>query len=65
MMESYVDLVLNVLYDGENVASSPYLLKGPVYHEKCYCPEPSLDVWLKTMNCPTSYSQIGKQLNVS
>ena len=37
---------------------------GPVYHEKYYCPQPSLDVWLTTMSCPHSYSQIQKDLSI-
>lgn len=30
---------IEILYDNEHVAQSPYILKGPVYHEYCECPE--------------------------
>ena len=32
------------------------------YHEKCNCPEPSLNNWLTSMKCPSSYRQITEDL---
>ncbi|XP_040832833.1 protein O-glucosyltransferase 3 isoform X3 [Ochotona curzoniae] len=53
-------LRIEVLYDGEHVAQSPYILKGPVYHEYCECPEEEPHVWQKTLSCPTEEPQIAK-----
>ncbi|XP_055128995.1 protein O-glucosyltransferase 3 isoform X2 [Symphalangus syndactylus] len=52
-------LKIEVLYGNEHVAQSPYILKGPVYHEYCECPEDS-QVWQKTLSCPTKEPQIAK-----
>uniref|UniRef100_A0A8C6WZS2 Protein O-glucosyltransferase 2 n=1 Tax=Neogobius melanostomus TaxID=47308 RepID=A0A8C6WZS2_9GOBI len=43
---------------------SPYILRGPVYHEGCNCPQPSGDLWEKHMKCPGSFAQIDKDLSV-
>lgn len=40
----------------------PYL--GPVYHEHCNCPEPSLDKWLTDMECPANIEQIDRDLAI-
>ncbi|XP_012782423.2 protein O-glucosyltransferase 3 [Ochotona princeps] len=53
-------LRIEVLYDGEHVSQSPYILKGPVYHEYCECPEEEPHVWQKTLSCPTEEPQIAK-----
>ncbi|XP_074256645.1 protein O-glucosyltransferase 3 isoform X2 [Saimiri boliviensis] len=52
-------LKIEVLYGDEHVARSPYILKGPVYHEYCECPE-NPQAWQKTLSCPTKEPQIAK-----
>ncbi|KAL4687986.1 hypothetical protein H8957_004596 [Semnopithecus entellus] len=52
-------LKIEVLYGDEHVAQSPYILKGPVYHEYCECPEDP-QAWQKTLSCPTKEPQIAK-----
>ncbi|XP_037601132.1 protein O-glucosyltransferase 3 isoform X3 [Cebus imitator] len=52
-------LKIEVLYGDEHVAQSPYILKGPVYHEYCECPE-NPQAWQKTLSCPTKEPQIAK-----
>ena len=84
LFESYKNLVIEVLSNGEHVAASPYRLEGTfslhifkviycfqfknltgmVYHEQCYCPQSSVDVWLKNMNCPSSIRQIKLDLSI-
>ncbi|XP_071116529.1 protein O-glucosyltransferase 2-like [Haliotis cracherodii] len=64
MYESAVDLEIEVLYQGRHMADSPYTLKGMVYHEKCDCPQPDLEQWLKDMDCPSSYRQIKQDLGI-
>ncbi|KAJ8302975.1 hypothetical protein KUTeg_019371 [Tegillarca granosa] len=64
LFESYQQLKLTILYNGQNVADSPYYLNGMVYHEKCYCPVPNIDKWFKIMDCPASYDQIDKDLSI-
>ncbi|ELT95788.1 hypothetical protein CAPTEDRAFT_221044 [Capitella teleta] len=65
LFQTYNDLEIEVLYDGTtHVAQSPYSLRGRVYHEKCHCPEPSLDDWMKRMNCPAGYRQIKQDLSI-
>ncbi|KAK0179328.1 hypothetical protein PV327_005091 [Microctonus hyperodae] len=36
--------------------------KGPVHEEECYCPNPSVDVWLDDYTCAPNYSQILEDL---
>ena len=35
-----------------------------VYHEKCYCPEPDVQQWYKSMGCAPSYHQIKRDLSL-
>ncbi|XP_075402673.1 protein O-glucosyltransferase 3 isoform X1 [Tenrec ecaudatus] len=56
-------LKINVLYGGEHVALSPYILKGPVYHEYCACPEEDAQAWQKVLSCPTKEPQIAKDFS--
>ena len=35
-----------------------------MYHETCYCPQPSINTWLKNMQCPSSYKQIKQDLSI-
>ncbi|KAM5227157.1 protein O-glucosyltransferase 3 isoform 1-T1 [Hipposideros larvatus] len=61
MYETVIEgLKIDVLYDDEHVAQSPYILKGPVYHEYCECPEENPQTWQKTLSCPTKEPQIAK-----
>ncbi|KAM9768624.1 protein O-glucosyltransferase 3 isoform 1-T1 [Dama dama] len=53
-------LKIEVLYGDEHVAQSPYILKGPVYHEYCECPEDDPQAWQKTLSCPDKEPQIEK-----
>ncbi|KAG7331574.1 hypothetical protein KOW79_005543 [Hemibagrus wyckioides] len=64
MYASYTDLNIQILLKTNHVAKSPYVLKGPVYHESCNCPEPSGALWEKHMHCPSSFSQIQHDLSV-
>ncbi|XP_030743548.1 protein O-glucosyltransferase 3 [Echinops telfairi] len=56
-------LKIDVLYGGEHVALSPYILKGPVYHEYCACPEEDARAWQKVLSCPTKEPQIAKDFS--
>ncbi|KAL0985529.1 hypothetical protein UPYG_G00158110 [Umbra pygmaea] len=62
MYASYTDLLIHVVLNDQHVAASPFILKGPVYHEGCDCPQPSSSLWLQDMHCPVSFSQIGQDL---
>ncbi|XP_068123016.1 protein O-glucosyltransferase 3 [Hyperolius riggenbachi] len=53
-------LVIEVLHKDKHVAQSPYILKGPVYHEYCNCPVEDPDVWLQSLSCPSTDSQISE-----
>ncbi|XP_057346676.1 protein O-glucosyltransferase 3 isoform X3 [Manis pentadactyla] len=53
-------LKIEVLYGDEHVAQSPYILKGPVYHEYCECPEEDPQAWQDTLSCPIEEPQIAK-----
>ncbi|KAG8584721.1 hypothetical protein GDO81_004741 [Engystomops pustulosus] len=53
-------LVIEVRHHDQHVAHSPYILKGPVYHEYCDCPEEDPDIWQQTYSCPSSEEQISK-----
>ncbi|XP_075448459.1 protein O-glucosyltransferase 3 isoform X3 [Ascaphus truei] len=53
-------LIIEVLHGDEQVARSPYILKGPVYHEYCNCPEEDPQIWQQTLSCPSKEAQISK-----
>ncbi|XP_061697057.1 protein O-glucosyltransferase 2-like isoform X2 [Syngnathoides biaculeatus] len=63
MYASYMDLHVHVLHMDRHVAKSPYILKGPVYHEGCDCPQPDGAVWQSHMRCPHSFPQIEHDLS--
>ncbi|XP_041054964.1 protein O-glucosyltransferase 3 [Carcharodon carcharias] len=51
-------LKIEVFLQGQHVGQSPYILKGPVYHEYCYCPEEEPQKWKDTVSCPAEEEQI-------
>ncbi|OCT95405.1 protein O-glucosyltransferase 2 [Xenopus laevis] len=59
---SYYDLRIEITAHGKHVAKSPYILKGPIYSEDCFCPEPNSDIWLAHMSCNESIPQIQRDL---
>ncbi|XP_071957348.1 protein O-glucosyltransferase 2-like [Antedon mediterranea] len=63
MFESYQNMQVDVKIGEKHVAKSPYTLKGPVYDEKCYCPNGHVDDWLDSMQCRQDlHPQIEKDL---
>lgn len=62
MYASYKNLKVEVKFQGQHVAKSPYILKGPVYHENCDCPLEDSAAWLQEMNCPETIAQIQRDL---
>lgn len=55
---------INILYDGEHVANSPYKFEKNIYAENCICPEAiqSIDDWMHNLQCPTMDKQIEQDL---
>nr|XP_009682089.1 PREDICTED: KDEL motif-containing protein 2 isoform X1 [Struthio camelus australis] len=51
-------LKIEILYGDKHVARSPYILKGPVYHEYCDCPEEDPEIWQNILSCPTQEPRI-------
>ncbi|KAJ8388562.1 hypothetical protein AAFF_G00132760 [Aldrovandia affinis] len=64
MYASYPALRVEILLKGTHAAKSPYIIKGPVYHESCDCPVTSAGQWLQHMHCPSSFPQILRDLSV-
>ncbi|XP_066032523.1 protein O-glucosyltransferase 2 isoform X1 [Chamaea fasciata] len=62
MYASYKSLRIEVKTGDKHVAKSPYILKGPIYHENCDCPQEESSAWLEEMNCPQTISQIQRDL---
>ncbi|XP_042666365.1 protein O-glucosyltransferase 2 [Centrocercus urophasianus] len=62
MYASYKSLKIEIKTKDKHVAKSPYILKGPVYHENCDCPQEESSVWLEEMNCPQVFPQIQRDL---
>lgn len=62
LFASYQKLKIKVEYQGQHVDKSPYILKGPVYHENCDCPLEDSAAWLQEMNCPETFPQIQRDL---
>ncbi|XP_046329335.2 protein O-glucosyltransferase 2-like isoform X1 [Haliotis rufescens] len=61
---SVENVIITVLYDGRQVAASPYKLMGPIYDEHCDCPQPNLQEWFSTMMCPATYKQLQQDLSI-
>ncbi|XP_026851682.2 protein O-glucosyltransferase 3 isoform X1 [Electrophorus electricus] len=51
-------LKVEVFYKDKLVGQSPYILKGPVYHEYCSCPEADAEAWQQLLQCPAEEPQI-------
>ncbi|XP_018537484.1 protein O-glucosyltransferase 2 isoform X2 [Lates calcarifer] len=64
MYATYTDLHIHILLKNKHIAKSPFILKGPVYHEGCDCPQPSGSVWEAHMHCPESFPQIDRDLSL-
>ncbi|XP_039193653.1 protein O-glucosyltransferase 2 isoform X3 [Crotalus tigris] len=62
MYASYKSLRIEVWAKSKHVAESPYILKGPVYHENCDCPQEDGSAWLEMMSCPQAIQQIQRDL---
>ncbi|KAL7983892.1 hypothetical protein Chor_000768 [Crotalus horridus] len=62
MYASYKSLRIEVWAKSKHVAESPYILKGPVYHENCDCPQEDGSAWLEVMSCPQAIQQIQRDL---
>uniref|UniRef100_A0A8C6VER4 Protein O-glucosyltransferase 2 n=1 Tax=Naja naja TaxID=35670 RepID=A0A8C6VER4_NAJNA len=62
MYASYKNLRIEVWAKSKQVAESPYILKGPVYHENCDCPQEDGRAWLEVMSCPQAIEQIQRDL---
>ncbi|KAG7196700.1 hypothetical protein KM043_016030 [Ampulex compressa] len=56
------DMQIQVNIKKQNVPSLSLRFKGPIYEENCYCPNPSIDNWLKNLDCPRSYAQMHEDL---
>ncbi|EZA48857.1 KDEL motif-containing protein [Ooceraea biroi] len=41
----------------------PSEIKGPVYEEECYCPNPSVTTWLHHYQCQQNYTQMHHDLS--
>ncbi|XP_044864452.1 protein O-glucosyltransferase 2 isoform X1 [Mauremys mutica] len=62
MYASYKNLKIEIKVKDKHVAKSPYILKGPVYHENCDCPREDSTAWLEDMSCPQAIPQIQRDL---
>ncbi|XP_068595061.1 protein O-glucosyltransferase 3 [Brachionichthys hirsutus] len=51
-------LKVDVLHREVAVATSPYAVKGPLYHEYCDCPRLDAPAWQRLMQCPAEEPQI-------
>uniref|UniRef100_A0AAQ5WZJ3 Glycosyl transferase CAP10 domain-containing protein n=1 Tax=Amphiprion ocellaris TaxID=80972 RepID=A0AAQ5WZJ3_AMPOC len=57
MYATYTDLHIHILLKNKHAAKSPFILKGPVYHEGCHCPQPNRDLSLLTSVDPDRNAQ--------
>ncbi|XP_041088964.1 protein O-glucosyltransferase 3-like isoform X4 [Polyodon spathula] len=56
-------LKIEVFHRNKHVAQSPYILKGPVYHEYCDCPESDPLLWQEIMSCPAEELQASRDFS--
>ena len=50
--------------DGSHVGRSPYVLRGSVRHEQCFCPEMDVKKWQHNMQCPEQELQVNRNLEM-
>ncbi|KAG8197109.1 hypothetical protein JTE90_004369 [Oedothorax gibbosus] len=62
LYETCLGVQIDIVYEDQNVAQAPYLIKGLMFHEQCYCPKPMTE-WLSALNCPATYPQIERDLD--
>ncbi|KAK0070893.1 hypothetical protein PV326_001948, partial [Microctonus aethiopoides] len=62
LYETCSNLQIIVKLKDTNVKPVSISTKGLVYEEECYCPNPSVDVWLDDYTCAQNYSQILEDL---
>lgn len=55
------NFVIHVTYDNIPLGNSPYHFSGPVYSDKCNCPQ-RIDRWFDQLKCEKSYKQIDDDL---
>lgn len=51
------DIQISVKYNGTDIDSSPYHIRGRVHSSKCYCPQ-DLSTWLYNNKCPKEIEKI-------
>uniref|UniRef100_H3ALL2 Protein O-glucosyltransferase 3 n=1 Tax=Latimeria chalumnae TaxID=7897 RepID=H3ALL2_LATCH len=56
-------LKIEIFHEDKYVAQSPYILKGPVYHEYCDCPVKDPQTWQTVISCPDKEPQISKDFS--
>ncbi|XP_002732474.2 protein O-glucosyltransferase 2-like [Saccoglossus kowalevskii] len=65
LYDSYDDIEIDIKSGRKDVAQSPYLLTGHIYHEDCYCPTEDESDWLDDMQCGDElHPQIKEDLKI-
>ncbi|XP_024882317.1 KDEL motif-containing protein 1-like [Temnothorax curvispinosus] len=54
---------IKVKIKGKDLPMPHSKIKGPVYEEECYCPNPSIINWLDHYECQENYTQIHRDLS--
>nr|XP_023019502.1 KDEL motif-containing protein 1-like [Leptinotarsa decemlineata] len=57
-------LKINVVYEGEHLGESPYIINNPVPSDDCICPAENLDKLMNQWDCGTVPSLIKEKLDV-
>ncbi|CAL1684442.1 unnamed protein product [Lasius platythorax] len=55
---------IKVKIKGKELSLPHSEIKGPVYEEECYCPNPSIINWLHHYQCRQNYTQIYRDLSL-
>ncbi|CAD6216317.1 GSCOCG00004470001-RA-CDS [Cotesia congregata] len=64
LFETCYNLNIKVVINNEILPAGSIHEKGPVYEEECYCPNQSVESWLKNYECSEEYHQITEDLKI-
>ncbi|XP_068621282.1 protein O-glucosyltransferase 2-like [Battus philenor] len=62
--ETCLDLNIGIYYKSKHIDNSPFRFEGPILADQCNCPENDIHLWLKNYECPSTFSNIIKDLRL-
>ena len=63
MFQACNDVEINITWQGQHIAESPYKLPGRIYSDDCNCPQGNLDEFITQYECSTNVPQMESDLD--